>query len=269
MVSYTLEELLAVDISHTINDGEVGFTGLATGRATAKYITCIPIAAMELAKNTHAPNLTILFSGVYFNPDISKLYSFPESEYDQTLVDLPCEAQMVGWPEQWHHRAGDISFGFSSGVQVDQYGNLNSTCIGNVHSPTVELVGPLFLPEHFSCFGREYIMMPTHEKRNFVEHVDYISGVGFPNGAEGRHQAGFIGGGPKYIYTPKCVFSFDDTGTIFLKSIHSGFTKQDIIDSTGFKIPNINDDIPFTPTPTQDELNILHTKADPNGVFLG
>lgn len=266
---YTLEELLAVDLSHTIHDGEVGFTGLATGKAATAYITCIPMAAMELARCTHAPNLTILLSGVYFNPDVSKLYTLPESEYEQVLVDLPSESQMPGWPEQWHHRAGDISFGFGSGVQVDREGNLNSTCIGDVHHPKVELVGPIFLPEHFSCFGREYIMMPTHEKRNFVEHVDYISGVGWPGGAEGRRKLGFIGGGPKYIYTPKCIFAFDEEGVIYLKSIHPGVSKQDVIDSTGFAIPNINEDIPITPEPTDEELHILRTQADPNGVFLG
>ena len=99
---YTLEELLAVDLAHTIEDGEVGFTGLATGKAATTYITCIPMAAMELAQRTHAPNLTILLSGVYFNPDIVKLHTLPESEYEQVLVDLPSEAQMPGWPEQWH-----------------------------------------------------------------------------------------------------------------------------------------------------------------------
>lgn len=265
---FSLEELLAVDISHTIKDGEVGFTGLGTGKAATMYITCIPMVAMELAKHTHAPNLTVLLCGVYFNPDIGKLKTLPESEYAQELVDLPAEALMPGWPEQWNHRNGDISFGFGSGVQVDKSGNLNSTCIGNVEQPKVELVGPIFLPEHFSCFGREYIMMPVHEKRNFVEQVDHISGVGFPGGKKGRDQLKLSGGGPKYIYTPRCVFSFDENGIIYLKSIHPGHDLKEVVENTGFEIPNIKDRIPVTKVPTNEELRILRTQVDPNGIFL-
>ncbi len=99
--------------------------------------------------------------------------------------------------------------------------------------------------------------------------MDYISGVGWPGGAEGRRKLGFTGGGPKYIYTPKCIFSFDEEGIIHLKSIHPGVSKQDVIDSTGFSIPNIADDIPTTPEPTDEELLILREQADPNGIFLG
>lgn len=189
---YTLEELLAVDLAHTIEDGEVGFTRPAHRPRPAHHLHHLhPDGRHGAGQRTHAPNLTILLSGVYFNPDVAKLHTLPESEYEQVLVDLPSEAQMPGWPEQWHHRGGDISFGFGSGVQVDREGNLNSTCIGNVRHPKVELVGPIFLPEHFSCFGREYIMMPNHERRSFVEKVDYISGVGWPGGAEGRRKLGF------------------------------------------------------------------------------
>jgi len=265
---YTLEEMLAVSIAHTIKDGEVGFTGLATGRAAATYITAIPLAAMELAKRTHAPNLTILLCGWSHNPDITQLKSLPESEFENELLDLKSEAQMTGWPDQWNHRNGDISFAFGSGVQVDKEGNINSTCIGDIDKPKVELVGPIFLPEHFACFGREYIMMPRHEPRCFVEKVDHITGVGFPGGTAGRKSLGLPGGGPKYIYTPKCVFSFDDDGVIFLKSIHPGVTKEEVIKNTGFEVPGI-DDAPETEAPTQEEIIILRTQVDPNGILLG
>ncbi len=66
-----------------------------------------------------------------------------------------------------------IDFGFCSGAQVDREGNVNSVCIGDRRAPKVRLVGPVLIPEHMAQFGREYIMMPTHDRRTFVERVDY------------------------------------------------------------------------------------------------
>jgi len=263
----SIEELIIVDIAHTIKDGELGFTGLATGSSATVYISSIPLAAMELAKRTHAPNLTILLCGWLFNPDWSKLERLPESEYDNHMMELSCESQMIEYPCNWSHKAGDISFGFGSGVQVDKEGNINSTCIGDFESPKVQLVGPIFLPEHMAHFGREYIMMPQHERRNFVEKVDYISGVGFPGGQEGRKKLGLTGGGPAYIYTPKCIFSFKEDGTIYVKSIHPGVSKEDVINSTGFDIGGL-EDVPLTKEPTSEVLRILREEVDPKGILL-
>lgn len=222
---------------------------------------------MELAKRTHAPNLTILLSGWLFNPDLNKLERLPESEFDNYMMELSCEAQMLDYPGNWAHKAGDISFGFGSGAQVDKEGNMNSAYIGEIDSPKVQLVGPILLPEHMAYFGREYIMMPRHERRNFVEKVDHISGVGFPGGREGRRRLGLTGGGPAYIYTPKCVFSFKDDGSIYVKSIHPGVSKEDVIQSTGFDVGDL-DDVPITKEPTSEELRILRDEIDPNGILL-
>jgi glutaconate CoA-transferase subunit B len=263
----TLEELLAVDIARTIKDKEVGFTGLATGKAAAMYITCIPMAAMELAKRMQAPNLTILLCGWMFNADWSKLESMPEAEFEDEMMSLSTECRMTKHPAPWAHRRGDISFAFGTGVQVDKEGNINSSYIGPIDSPKVQLVGPIFLPEHMALFGREYIMMPHHEKRNFVEKVDHISGVGFPGGREGRDKLGLLGGGPAYIYTPKCIFAFDENGKVYVKSIHPGITKEDVIENTGFDLGDLSK-TPATPQPLEQELRILREEVDPKGILL-
>ena len=174
---------------------------------------------------------------------------------------------MTDWPGPWSHRVGDVSFAFGSGVQVDREGNINSTCIGDSENPKVQLVGPIFLPEHMAVFGREYIMMPHHERRNFVKKVDYISGVGYPGGMEGRRKLGLTGGGPKYIYTPKCIFSFDDDGQFYVKSIHPGVSKEEIIENTGFDVGNL-DHVPATPEPTDEELRIMREEIDPKGILF-
>src|SRR5208283_3097810 len=98
-----------------------------------------------------------------------------------------------------------------SGAQIDVVGNINSVCIGDYFKPKVRLVGPILQPEHMSFFRREYVMMPRHDRERFVEKVDFISGVGYPGGLEGRLKLGLQWGGPELVITPLCIFDFDKT----------------------------------------------------------
>lgn len=266
-LSYTIEELLAVHLARSFADGEVGFTGLATGGPAALYATGIPLAAMQFARLTHAPNLTILLAGWIINPDLSQLVAMPDAEFAASLLDLPCEAQMQAYPGHYAVRRGDVDFGFGSGVQVDRQGNINSTCIGDFDRPKVRLVGSILLPEHMTCFGREYLMMPHHQLRSFVERVDYVSGVGYPGGEEGRARLGLDHGGPKWIVTPKAIFDFDRlAGHARLHSIHPGVSLEDVRESTGF--PLGNDAPAITPEPTAEDLRILRQHVDPRNILI-
>ena len=264
----TLHERLAVALAATFRDGEVGYTGLATGRAAALWITGVPLAAMALARRMHAPNLTILLAGWSHNPDLSALDALPDSEFDERLRDLPCEAQIVDYPGQLAMKRGDVSFGFSSGVQVDREGNINGVCVGDPARPKVRLVGPILHPEHMALFGREYIMMPRHDARNFVERVDYVSGVGWPGGRAGRRALGLERGGPELVVTPKCLFDFDkDAGRMKVRSIHPGVEPESLRASTGFALGAL-DGAPATPDPDPEALAILRNEVDPRGVLL-
>ena len=189
-IDYTLNELIAVNLSKEFKNGDVGFTGLATGGPAALYITAIPLVAMELARRTHAPDLNIIFAGWIQNPDLSKLERIPDAEYDETLRDIPCEAQYLTYPYQYSFRRGSISFGFGSGVQLDKYGNINSVCIGNHNKPKVRMVGPIFLSKNiFQCLKQEICDdLPHHEKRAFTNKVDYITGVGYPDGKKRKEK---------------------------------------------------------------------------------
>lgn len=267
-MNYTVEEMLAVHLSHTFKDHEVGFTGLATGRDAAMYITSIPLAAMQLAKRKQAPNLTVLFCGWCINPQIELLDKMPESEFDSGLLNLPCDAQVETWPGPWSHHRGEVSFSFCSGVQVDIEGNINCTRIGQADKPKVALVGPILVPEHMAVFGREYIMIPHHEKRNFVDKVDHISGAGFPGGRANRKKLGLSGKGPIAVYTPKCIFGFDKSGRIYVQSIHPGVTEEELRDATGFDLGDLSC-IPTTTEPTAEELRMLREEIDPKGILLG
>jgi glutaconate CoA-transferase subunit B len=264
----TLHELLAVHIARDIRDGEVGFTGLATGGAAALFATAIPLAAMALARRTHAPSMTILLAGWSHNPSLERLDALPDSEFDTGLRDLECEAQMIDYPGTFALRRGDVDFGFSSGVQVDVQGNLNTVCVGDYRRPKVRLVGPILVPEHMTQFGRAYVMMPHHEVRNFVEKVDYVAGVGYPGGLAGRRRLGLDRGGPELVVTPKCLFDFDkERGRMRLRSIHPGVTPDQLRAATGFDLGEMKAAVE-TPAPTREELQILRHEVDPRGVLL-
>lgn len=109
MSAPNLYEILTVTLAHDLKDGEVGFTGLTTGNATARFATSIPLAAAELARRTHAPNLTIMLSGSFHNPNLSRLTALPDSEFDEDLRDLECEAQSKGYPNHPGRSSAAIS----------------------------------------------------------------------------------------------------------------------------------------------------------------
>jgi glutaconate CoA-transferase, subunit B len=265
----TLPELLAVYVSHQLRDTDVGFTGMVNGDASALFGSMIPLAAMYLAKLTHAPNMTVLLAGWLHNPDISKLDVIPDSEFLADLRDLDADAIYNEYPPQYSVKRGDITVGFSNGAQVDMYGNMNSVCIGDHARPKVRLVGPIFQTEHLAFFGREIIMMPHHDRRNFVEKVDYISAVGYPGGAKGRRALGLtVGSGPALVITPLCVFDFDlESGLMRVKSIHPGVRPDEVVDRTGFDLGKLSA-VPVTPQPSNEELSVLRNAVDPRGLLL-
>lgn len=267
-LDYNLYELLAVNIARTFHDGDVGFTGMATGSETAIFSSLVPLAAMGLAQKMQAPNMTILLAGALHNPNFADMECVPDSECEPLLAYMDCEAIMLSFPPPWSCDNGDVTCGFSGGAQVDKYGNMNSVCIGDYRHPKVRLVGPIFQTEHVVLFQREIIMMPHHDRRNFVEKVDYVSAVGWPGGAAGREALGLKRGGPMWIVTPKCIFDFDmESGRVRLKSVHPGVDRQEVIDNTGFEILGV-EEAGVTPEPTREELEILRNEVDPRGILI-
>ena len=262
----SLYEVIAVAIARSLRQDDVGFTGLTTGAAAAMFGTMIPLAAMELARYRHAPGLTCLLAGWCHNPSIRDIDDVPGSEFDPRLLSLACDDLDMGWPAQISIKRGDVTVGFSSAAQVDREGNLNTVRIGRAARPDVQLVGPILIPEHLALFGREIVMIPRHDTRTFVEHVDHVSGVGFPGGRAGRAALGLPGAGPEMIVTPKCIFGFDDDGAIFVRSIHPGITAQELRENTGFLL-DVDDRVPFTPLPDEDELLVLRRDVDPHGLL--
>lgn len=261
-------EIMAAAISRELKDDENWFIGMATGEKTILMLSLIPIAGMALAQHTHAPNSFMLVTGCLLNPVAGEIPTGMESEFGTLMKDWRCEGWQDSLISAYSAPRGEIDVGFGSAAQVDKYGNCNIVCIGDYHRPKVRLIGPINQPGHFALFGREFIVL-DHERRNFVDRVDFISGVGFLDGPGGRERLGLTGGGPCIIFTDKAIFDFDpDTKLARLKSVHPGVSLDEVIEKTGFTHDYIPDKVPETALPTDDEIKLIREVIDPRGVLL-
>jgi glutaconate CoA-transferase subunit B len=262
----TRYEIMAAAISHELNDNELWFIGLATGMQTIFLLSRIPMVAMSLAQHTHAPNSFIMVQGYIMNPVIGELPTGMESEFATELYDWRCEAQNNSLVSAYVAKEMDVGFG--SAAQIDKYGNSNIVAIGDYRRPKVRLIGPINQPAHFALFGREYVIF-DHQKRNFVDKVDFISGVGYYDGSGGREKLGLPGGGPRLIITDKAIFDFDpDTKLARLKYIHPGESLEWIIENTGYTHDWVPENVLETPLPTEDEVRLIREVIDPEAKLL-
>lgn len=261
-------EVMAAAISHELKDFENWFIGMATGPRTILLLSRIPLTGMALAQHTHAPNSLILVAGWLMNPVVSEIPTSMESEFGTVLRDWRCEGYSNSLISPYSAERGDIDVGFGSAAQVDKYGNCNIVCLGDYYKPKVRLIGPINQPGHFSLFGREFIVI-EHEKRNFVDKVDFISGVGYLDGPGAREKLGLSGGGPCIIFTDKAIFDFDpETKLAKLKSIHPGIGLDDVIKNTGYTHDYIPEKVPETPPPTDEEIRLIREIIDPRVMLL-
>ena len=264
----TVHEVMAAAIARELRDNELWFLGMSTGPQTILMLTRIPIVAMSLAQHTHAPNSWMLVAGWVMNPDVSKVPTRMESEFGTSLGEWPCEAYNNSLTMSYVAARHEIDVGFGSAAQVDKYGNCNTVAIGDYARPKVRLVGPINQPGHFSLFGREIVIIP-HERRNFVDRVDFVSGAGYLDGPGSRERLGLQRGGPCMILTDKAVFRFDGASHLaVLHSVHPGIEVDEVVASTGYTHDFVSQPVKTTPAPTREELQLMREAIDPSGAMM-
>ncbi|MFW9844394.1 MAG: CoA-transferase subunit beta, partial [Candidatus Thorarchaeota archaeon] len=164
-------------------------------------------------------------------------------------------------------QGGRIDVGFLGAAQIDEYGNLNTSYIGPYDAPKVKLPGSGGGNDIASSAKRLIIMM-AHDKRKFLKKLDYMTSPGYLDGPGSREKYSLVGDGPEIVITDMCQMDFEpDTKKIRLKSVHPGFTVDDVKENVMFDLI-IPDDVPTTEEPTQEQIDIMH-KLDPNGIYLG
>ncbi|MWD26041.1 hypothetical protein E0K89_000915 [Aquicoccus sp. SCR17] len=247
----TPRELQAFVLSKELRDGEMGAAGASAA---------IPMAAMMLARLTHAPDLQIA-GEMFVNPRPRKLY---DSMLDDRALGA-CEAAET-FLELFGHSHRGLDFFFHNGMQVDAHGNINLHHIGGtIDAPKMRGPGAANI-SYAHTSRRFYICTNVHSPRTLVERVDFITSPGYLDGPESCRAAG-ITGGPRLCVTPLAVMDFDpETLRMRLQSVHPWSSVQEVRDKTGFDLPAA-DTVPETPLPDSETLALLRQRVDPEGLL--
>lgn len=263
MTKYTLNELMAVNVAHQLGDNEIGFIGVGTGGRAFTMAVGLPIVAARLAQLTHAPNFTIQI-GTIISPDLKQI---PRVFTENTLTTWPAMARIRADDNLDMFVKGKVDVGFVSGAQIDQYGNINITAIGDYRKPKVRLVGCLALPEH-QAFAKRAFVITDHNSRTFIEKVHFVTGVGWNVNEKSRKDFNLPGGGPSFVFTDLGIFNFGREGhRMQAISLHPGVTPAEVQEKTGFPL-DIPEDIQTSMTPTAKEINLIRNEIDPENSLL-
>ena len=252
---YTLMELMICAAAHMLEDHKTALIG-----------TGAPLAAAMLAQKTHAPNLVILFEAGGMAPILERLPISVGGSPTQTGAIM--HSSMFDIMEMCQR--GLVDYSFLGGAQIDMYGNLNSTIIGDDYaSPKVRLPGSGGANDLASLCWQTVTIIP-HEKRKFVPRVDFITTPGYLTGPGAREAAGLPPGtGPYKAISTLAVMGFDEkTKCMRVESLHPGVTREEVTAATGFDLP-FADDLRVTAEPTNEELRILREQVDPQRRVIG
>jgi len=249
---YSPSELLICLASRVMEDGTTAFIG-----------TGIPMLSASLAQNMHAPNLIPIFE---FGGTGAILEKLPLAVGDMRTYNKAIAASGICDIMVTAQR-GFVEFGFLGGAQIDCYGNLNSTVIGDHKNPKVRLPGSGGGNDVGSTCWRTIAIM-RHDKRRFLEKIDFITTPGFLSGPGAREEAGLPANtGPYRVVTNLCVMGYDDESKrMKLLSLNPGVTVENVVENTGFELL-MADEITQNEGPTEKELRILREQVDPDGLY--
>ncbi|GIV96236.1 MAG: 3-oxoadipate--succinyl-CoA transferase subunit B [Herpetosiphonaceae bacterium] len=250
-MDYTPQELMVAAAAREIKDGEVVFVGMR-----------LPLIAFALAKATHAPRAIGLF-------ECGIIRDTPAPELLYTMGDPPNIAGALWCTAMADLMAllqrGEVQLGFIGGAEIDRFGNLNTSYIGDFRQPRTKLPGSGGGADIASLAGRLMVIM-AHEKRRFVERVSYITSPGYGEGGDWRERVGLPRGGPAAVITTLGVLGFDpDTREALLRSYHPFSSVEEICANTGWDL-KVSPDVAPTPPPTPEELALIR-HYDPEGFW--
>lgn len=251
-MDYNNAELMTVNAARLLHDGDVVFVGVG-----------LPNLACNLARRTHAPNLVMIYEAGVIGARPSRL---PLSIGDPCLVSGATAVCSMYDIFAFYLQRGNIDVGFLGGAQIDQFGNINATVIGDYFHPKTRLPGSGGSMEIAGWANRCYIITP-HQKRRFPAKVDFITSAGFLSSKKERDASGTRGGGPQGVVTHLGILEPNEEGEMILAAIHPGVTIDNIRENTGWDVkvsPQLRETIP----PNTEELRILRESLDPTRIYI-
>ncbi len=252
MAEYTSPELLTINAARLLRDGDVVFVGVG-----------LPNLACNLARRTHAPNLVMIYEAGVIGAQPARL---PLSIGDPTLVSGALSVCGMYDIFALYLQRGNIDVGFLGGAQIDRFGNINATVIGDYSHPKVRLPGSGGSMEIAAWANRCYIITP-HQKRRFPEKVDFRTSAGFLNHRREREAAKLRGAGPQAIVTDIGILEPDENGELILTALHPGRMVEEAKENTGWDL-RVSGHLRITEPPSERELKILREELDPQRIYL-
>jgi len=249
---YSSSELMIINAARLLRDGDVVFVGVGQ-----------PNLACNLARRTHAPNLLMIYEAGVIGAQPARL---PLSIGDPTLVSGATAVCSMYDIFSLYLQRGNVDVGFMGGAQIDRYGNINATVIGDYAKPKVRLPGSGGSKEIAAWANRCYIMTP-HQKRRFPEKCDFQTSAGFLSGRSARNAARLRGGGPQAVVTDIGILEPDEIGELILAALHPNHTVEEARLNTGWNL-QVSPELRYTAPPTQNELIILREELDPQGIYI-
>ena len=250
---YNASELLICTTSRLMEDGTTAFIG-----------TGIPMLAASLAQKMHAPNLVTIFE---FGGTGAILESLPLAVGGGCTFNRAIAASGIRDIVESAQRSL-VEYGFLGGAQIDPYGNLNTTVIGDHDHPKVRLPGSGGGNDVGSNCWRTIAIMP-HDRRRFVEQVDFITTPGYLTGPGAREAAGLPRGtGPYRVVTTLALLGYhSESKRMQLLATQPGVSVDQVIESTGFELL-IPEQVEANPAPCAEELRILREEVDADGLYI-
>lgn len=253
-LEYSPFELMAAAGARELKNGQIVGVGLG-----------LPVVSSFLAKLTHAPHMTILFELGVVDPQPLEIgvhgLSDPRLWYRSTIHTS--FADMLGTVL---HK-GLIDVGFLGALEIDAYGNINTTLLGDPNGKYRRFTGSGGGNDIASCAKRTVITI-RHEARKLNEAVSFITNPGYLHGGNERERLG-LRGGPSRVITDKAIFDFDpESKRMRLVSIHPNTSLDDVLENMSFR-PVIPQELPFTEPPTAEQVRLIREEIDPKRDYAG
>jgi len=238
--------------SREIHDGDLVFVGMR-----------LPVLAYAVARNSHAPTARGLF-------EVGLMRDQPAGGFLGTMGDPPNVAGAL-WATRMSNvmalmAQGEVDLGFIGGAEVDRFGNLNTSYVGDPRRPTVKLPGSGGGAD-IAILSRRWVTLMSHERRRLVEKVAFITSPGHGDGSPGwRKRNGLLGGGPVAVITTLAVLRFpEEGGEVCVATVHPGHTVDEVLENTGWDL-KVSRDVSETSAPTEAELAAIR-RFDPDGFW--
>ncbi len=244
---------------------------VAAARELASQRVCfvgvgLPNIAVNLAKRTVAPDLELVYEAGVFGARPARL---PLSIGDPTIVTGSTAVTSMFELFAFYLQGGLIDVGFLGAAQIDRFGNINTTVIGDYGHPRTRLPGSGGACE-IAINARQVFVIMRQSARSFVEQIDFRTSPGNLGGAGHaariRSEQGWLGSGPSVVVTDLGIYHFDDDGEMRLDSLHPGATLDQVRETMGWD-PRISTELAITPEPTAEELRLIREELDPEGAY--